>query len=378
MTAQSKRGMRILIAGGGTGGHLFPGIALAQELESRGQNHRILFVGTQKGLEVRHVPRAGFDLKLIESRQLKGKGLFGWLMGLLRIPGAMWQSRTILRNFKPDVVVGVGGYASGPLVLTAWLMMIPTMILEQNALPGLTNRILGKLVKRVVVAFPETMKRFSRRKVLMLGNPVRRDLMENFLRSNEPKKGVHLLVLGGSQGAHSLNRIVPEAISLLQKRIPDLRVVHQTGDRDRQEVVHKYSSLGLDGKVEVTSFIDDMAHAYRLADLVVGRAGATSVTELALCKKPSVLIPFPFAADNHQEINAKALVDAGAATMIRESELDAHRLADEVSSILCDSERRIKMEDAAGGVGRPEAARDVAEVCLDLAGWSRKSLQEGI
>ncbi len=378
MMAENKRGMRILIAGGGTGGHLFPGIALAQELVSRGQNHRILFVGTSKGLEVRHVPQAGFELKLIESRQLKGKGIMGWISGLFHIPRAMWQSRRILREFRPDVVVGVGGYASGPLVLTAWLKGVATMILEQNALPGLTNRILGKLVKRVVVAFAETAKRFSSRKVLLLGNPIRRDLMENFLRSNEPKKGLHLLVLGGSQGAHTLNQVLPQTVSLLEKRIPDLHVVHQTGARDEQDVLDAYSSMGLGEKVEVVSFIDDMAHAYRMADVVVGRAGATSVTELALCKKPSVLIPFPFAADNHQEINAKALVDAGAAEMIRESELDPRGLADVVASILCDPERRIKMEDAAGGVGRPEAARDVAEVCLELAGWSTSRVQEGI
>lgn len=370
--------MRILIAGGGTGGHLFPGIALAQELASRGQNHRILFVGTSKGLEVRHVPRAGFDLKLIESRQLKGKGIMGWISGLFHIPRAMWQSRRILREFRPDVVVGVGGYASGPLVLTAWLKTIPSMILEQNALPGLTNRILGKLVKRVVVAFPETVKRFSPRKVLLLGNPIRRDLMENFLRSNEPKSGIHLLVLGGSQGAHSLNMILPEAVSLLAKRIPDLHVVHQTGARDEDAVIALYSSMSLDGQVQVVSFIEDMAQAYRLADLVLSRAGATSVTELALCKKPSVLIPFPFAADNHQEINARALVDAGAAVMIRESELDVAVLVDQVASILSDTERKIAMEDAAGKVGRPEAARDVAELCLELAGWSTDGVREGI
>ena len=195
--------MRILIAGGGTGGHLFPGIALAEELVGRNQGHQVVFVGTQHGLEVRHVPRAGFALELIEVGQLKGKGLLGWLRGLLRIPRAIWQSRRILRRLRPDVVVGVGGYASGPVVLTAWLKRIPTLVLEQNALPGLTNRVLGKLVRRVVIAFPEAQAHFAKRKTQLLGNPVRRALVDNFLRSNEPKQGDCLLVFGGSQGART-------------------------------------------------------------------------------------------------------------------------------------------------------------------------------
>ncbi len=371
--------MRILIAGGGTGGHLFPGIALAEELVGRNQGHEVLFVGTRHGLEVRHVPRAGFALELIEVGQLKGKGLLGWLRGLLGIPRAMWQSRRILRRHRPDVVVGVGGYASGPVVLTAWTKRIPTMVMEQNALPGFTNRVLGRFVRKVVVAFEEALAGFPRRKVLMLGNPVRKDLVDNFLRSKEPADGAHLLVFGGSQGARTLNRVLPEAMRILVEqveRIDDLHLVHQTGEREFTQVEERYRELGLQSRVEVKAFIDDMATAYRKTDLVVCRAGASTVTELSLCHKPAILVPFPYAADNHQENNARSLVEVGAAVMVREAELTADRLADEVAAILCDPERRARMEEAAGSVSRPEAARDVAELCLELASRSRRLRKE--
>jgi UDP-N-acetylglucosamine--N-acetylmuramyl-(pentapeptide) pyrophosphoryl-undecaprenol N-acetylglucosamine transferase len=367
---------RILIAGGGTGGHLFPGIALAEELTSRNQGHEVLFVGTRHGLEGRHVPRAGFELELIEVGGLKGKGLLGWLKGLLRVPRAMWQSRRILRRFRPHVVVGVGGYASGPVVLAAWLRRVPTLVLEQNALPGLTNRLLGRVARRIVVAFPQALDHFSARKTLMLGSPVRKALVDNFLHSNEPKEGAGLLVFGGSQGARALNQVMPETMQKLVDRVAGLRLVHQTGERELEAVAQRYRTLGLADRVETRAFIDEMALAYRRADLVVCRAGATTVTELSLCRKPAVLIPFPHAADNHQEINARSLVEAGAAVMLPERDLDAQRLADLVASILCDSQRRAAMEEAAGSVSRPEAARDIAELCLELGGWTRAANEE--
>jgi UDP-N-acetylglucosamine--N-acetylmuramyl-(pentapeptide) pyrophosphoryl-undecaprenol N-acetylglucosamine transferase len=359
--------MKILIAGGGTGGHLFPGIALAEELVSRAMNHKVLFVGTQHGLEAKHVPQAGFDLEKIEIGGLKGRGLWGWIMGLMRLPRAVWQSTRIIRRFHPDVVVGVGGYASGPVVLAAWLVRTRTLVLEQNALPGMTNKILGKLAKRVVVAFQEAKKYFPRHKVVLLGNPVRKALLENFLRRHQPKEGIDLLVFGGSQGARTLNKIVPVAVGLMAEEIDPLRVVHQTGERELEQVVRRYKSLGVSSDVQVTAFIDDMAGAYRRADLVVCRAGATTVTELSLCRIPSVLIPFPYAADNHQEINAQALVNAGAAVMVRESQIDGEKLALIVMDILKDKNKRMQMENAAASVSRPEAAQDVADLCLELA-----------
>jgi UDP-N-acetylglucosamine--N-acetylmuramyl-(pentapeptide) pyrophosphoryl-undecaprenol N-acetylglucosamine transferase len=359
----------MLIAGGGTGGHLFPGVALAEELVLRGQGHSVLFVGTRHGIEARAVPRAGCDLELIEVGGLKGKGLWGWLKGLLRIPRAVWQSRRILKKYRPDVVVGVGGYASGPVLLAAWLMRLPTAVLEQNALPGLTNRVLGRFVRRVFVAFPQAEKFFNKSKVRLLGNPVRKALADNLLAGGEPESGQHLLVFGGSQGARILNQVVPDAVQLLSGRLPDLKVVHQTGERECQEVKQRYRERGVEA--EVLPFIHDMAAAYRKADVVVSRAGATTVAELSLCRKPAVLIPFPYAADNHQVVNAQALVEAGAAVMILQSDLRAQRLADEVGAILADAGRRTAMQEAAGKVGRPESAREICESCLELAKKSR-------
>jgi UDP-N-acetylglucosamine--N-acetylmuramyl-(pentapeptide) pyrophosphoryl-undecaprenol N-acetylglucosamine transferase len=370
-------GARILIAGGGTGGHLFPGIALAEEFSGRGQGHRVRFVGTARGLEVRHVPRAGFELELIEVGALKGRGLLGWLRGLMRLPRALWQSRRILRAFRPDVVVGVGGYASGPVVLMAWLGRVPCVVLEQNALAGFTNRILGRLVRRAVVAFPEAEACFPRGKAILLGNPVRRALVENFLLSREPHEQPRMLVFGGSQGARALNRLVPEAVARLRQRLPGLEVTHQTGEAERDSVAARYAELGLEGGVEVLGFIEDMAAAYRRADLVICRAGATSVAELSLCRAPAILIPFPHAADNHQEKNARALVEAGAALMLREAALGPAELAELAGGLLAEPERLAAMQAAAGRVSRPESAREIADLVLDLAALRRKNASAG-
>jgi UDP-N-acetylglucosamine--N-acetylmuramyl-(pentapeptide) pyrophosphoryl-undecaprenol N-acetylglucosamine transferase len=273
------------------------------------------------------------------------------------------------------VVAGVGGYASVPVMLAAWLMRLPTVILEQNALPGFTNRVLGRLVRRVVIAFPHASKFFKAKKVQMLGNPVRKALVDNFLRSREDQDGHHLLVFGGSQGARILNQVVPEAVGMLKERFPSFHVVHQTGEAEQGEVETRYQDLGI--QAQVLPFIDDMASAYRKADIVVCRSGATTVAELSLCRKPAILIPFPHAADNHQEVNARALVDAGAGVMIRQSELNADRLSAEIGNILGDADRRASMEEAAAGISRPAAARDICELCLELASTSRGRRKDG-
>jgi UDP-N-acetylglucosamine--N-acetylmuramyl-(pentapeptide) pyrophosphoryl-undecaprenol N-acetylglucosamine transferase len=365
----------MLIAGGGTGGHLFPGIALAEEFSSRDPGHSVLFVGTRHGIEVRAVPPAGFDLELIQVGGLKGKGLWGWLKGLWRIPRAIWQSRRILKKFRPDVVVGVGGYASGPVLLAAWLMRLPTAVLEQNALPGMTNRVLGRFVRRVFVAFSQAEKFFKPKKVRLLGNPVRRALAEDLQKDRQEPSGKHLLVFGGSQGARILNQVVPDAVRQLCGHLPGLQVVHQTGEQECEEVKRRYQERGV--AAEVLPFIHDMAAAYRDADVVVSRAGATTVAELSLCRKPAVLIPFPYAADNHQVVNAQALVEAGAAVMILQSDFNAQRLAGEVEAILGDEARRRSMGQAAGETGHPQAARDICDSCLELAQrsrWRRKEV----
>jgi len=356
--------MKVLIAGGGTGGHLFPGIALAEEVVTRHHANDVLFVGTERGLEARAVPRAGFRLETIDATGVKGRGLAGWVGGLLRVPRAIAQSMRILRAWRPDVVVGVGGYASFPVVMAAWIAGIPTAIQEQNALPGLTNRVLGRIVRAVFVAFDEARAFFPEEKVQNVGNPIRKALMENFLRPRARHERFQLLIFGGSQGAHAINVAAVEAA----KRLGDLRdrieILHQTGRQDIEETRAGYEAAGV--RAEVVEFIDDMSSAYARSDLVICRSGATTLAELTVCKKAAILVPFPHAADNHQEVNARALVEKGAAVMIRQQELSGERLAAEIRALVEDPERRQRMERAAGLLGRPEAAKEIADVCVQL------------
>jgi len=354
----------MLVAGGGTGGHVFPGIALAEEVVTRHPANDAVFVGTAKGLEATIVPQAGFPIELIDVKGLKGKGLLETLRNLLRLPFAFVQSFRILRKWRPDVVVGVGGYASGPVVLVAWLLRIPTAVQEQNAIAGFTNRVLGRFVKAAFTAFPEAVHQFPRRKVYLLGNPIRRQLMENYMRPESRHATPRLLVFGGSQGAHALNMRVVEALPHLADLRESLHVTHQTGARDREQVERGYRAVGF--APDVREFISDMSAAYAEADLVVCRAGATTLAELTVCKKPSILIPFPAAADNHQLQNALSLVKAGAAVMIEERELTGEVLAREIRAILASPERREKMARAAGRLGSPQASREIADVCTEL------------
>ena len=356
--------MRMLVAGGGTGGHVFPGMALAEEVVTRHPANDVVFVGTSRGLEARVVPEAGFPIELIEVKGLKGKGLLGALVNLLLLPGAFVQCWRILRRWRPDVVVGVGGYASGPLVLTAWLMRIPTAVQEQNAIAGITNRILGRVVDAVFTAFPEAVRHFKGRKVFQLGNPIRRTLMENYMRPESAHGAPRLLVFGGSQGAHALNMRVIESLPHLADLRERIQITHQTGARDREYVEKGYRACGF--APDVREFIEDMSAAYAGCDLVVCRAGATTLAELTVCKKPSILVPFPAAADNHQVVNARSLAAAGAAVVLEEKDLTGERLAAEIRAILADPERRERMARAAGRLGSPQAAGEITDVCTQM------------
>jgi len=357
--------MRILVAGGGTGGHVFPGIAIAEEVVMRHPRNDAVFVGTPRGLEAQVVPAAGFPIELIDVKGLKGKGLLGVLRNLLLLPRAAWRSVGILRRWRPDVVVGVGGYASGPVVLMAWLMGIPTAVQEQNAVAGLTNRLLGRIVKAAFTAFPEAAGNFPRGKVQQLGNPIRRQLLDNFMNPSAAHERSRLLVFGGSQGAHALNMRVVEALPHLADLRDRIVIIHQTGARDREQVEKGYRAVGF--QPDVRDFITDMSRAYAEADLVVCRAGATTLAELTVCKKPSILVPFPAAADNHQVKNALSLVNAGAAVMIEERDLTGELLAQEIRAILAAPERRERMSRAAGRLGSPAAAREIADVFGQLS-----------
>lgn len=357
--------MRVLVAGGGTGGHVFPGIALAEEVVTRHPKNDVVFVGTARGLEASVVPIAGYPIELIDVRGLKGKGIGSVLSGLFRLPRAFVQSWRVLRRWKPDVVVGVGGYASGPVVLAARLMGIPTAVQEQNAVAGLTNRLLGRVVDAAFTAFPEAERHFPARKVQQLGNPIRRALLDNYMRPvSKRDERLRLLVFGGSQGAHGLNMRVVEALPFLADLRDRLHFVHQTGARDREQVEKGYAGVGF--APDVREFIVDMSAAYAGSDLVVCRAGATTLAELTVCKKPSILIPFPAAADNHQVVNAQSLVDAGAAVMIEERDLTGELLASEIRRVLLDPATRERMSRAAGLQGRPQAASEIADVLTQL------------
>ena len=353
----------MMIAGGGTGGHVFPGVALAEEVVGRHPANDVVFVGTSRGLEAKVVPAAGFPIELIEVKGLKGKGL-KIIANLFLIPMAMVQCWRLLDRWKPDVVVGVGGYASGPVVLTAWMKGIPTAVQEQNAVAGVTNRILGKFVKAAFTAFPEAAHYFRGRKVFQLGNPIRRQLLENFMRPSNAHDRQRLLVFGGSQGAHALNMRVIEALPHLADLRDRITITHQTGARDREQVERGYRAVGFEP--DVREFITDMSGAYAGADLVVCRAGATTLAELTVCRKPSILVPFPAAADNHQVMNAKSLVDAGAAVMIEERDLTGELLAHEIRAILGNRARRDQMSRAAAQLGSPQAAKEITDVCSEL------------
>jgi UDP-N-acetylglucosamine--N-acetylmuramyl-(pentapeptide) pyrophosphoryl-undecaprenol N-acetylglucosamine transferase len=356
--------VRVLIAGGGTGGHLFPGIALAEELVTRHPKNDVVFVGTERGLEARVVPAAGYKLETLKVYGLKGMGPMRVLKALFALPAAFFAAWRLLLRYKPDVVVGVGGYSSGPVVMAAWVQNVPTAVQEQNALPGITNKILGKFVRAVFVAFDEARSYFPKRKIHLIGNPIRRAMMENYLRSRAVHDHFTVLVFGGSLGARGLNTRMIEALDSLGDLKGDLRFVHQTGKDDLERVRSAYVEKGF--TAEVVEFIDDMSGAYSRAELVLCRAGATTLAELTVCRKASILVPFPYATDNHQEVNAKALVDAGAALMLRESELTGPLLAEQIRALKTDPPRLARMEKAAGVLGRPEAAKELADVCVQM------------
>jgi UDP-N-acetylglucosamine--N-acetylmuramyl-(pentapeptide) pyrophosphoryl-undecaprenol N-acetylglucosamine transferase len=360
--------MRLLIAGGGTGGHLFPGVALAEELRAREPEAAIRFVGTARGIEARVLPELGWDLVLIEVSGLKTVGALGAMRGLLRLPKALWQSRQVIKAFVPDVVVGVGGYASGPVVLMARLMGVKTGILEQNSVAGFTNKLLGKVVHAVFLHFAETRRFFKERKILMTGNPIRRDI-RLALEAGSPgsgsgsgsEKAFRIFAFGGSQGAQAVNEIVADAMALLEQRGVNVSLVHQTGQANLEKTQERYAKAGM--KADVRAFIKDMAAEYRRADLVVARAGATTVAELGVVGRPAILVPYPFAADNHQEVNAREMAEAGAALMFRQSELTPEKLADVVADLAAHPEILAKMGSAMKSLGKPRAAADILDWC---------------
>jgi UDP-N-acetylglucosamine--N-acetylmuramyl-(pentapeptide) pyrophosphoryl-undecaprenol N-acetylglucosamine transferase len=360
---------RIMVAGGGTGGHLFPGLAVVEELRRRVPGLEVKFVGTARGIEARILPVRGEALELLNVTPLKGQGVAARFKSFARIPTAMKEAASLMGDFEPDLVLGVGGYASGPVLLAASLSGRPTALLEQNAYVGMTNRILARFVDRAYIAFEQTEPVFGASKSRLTGNPVRQEFVEHARLALADPEGFEsrartVLVLGGSQGARKLNEVLPRA--LLQAGVVDrkLEVVHQTGETMREEVQAFYRELGI--RARVVTFIDEIARAYANASLVVARAGATTLAELCAIGRPSILIPFPFAADDHQAKNAEALEAQGASICIRESELEVDRLAALIADLLDDSAKRQAMARAAREHGRPDAAAAIVD---DMMGW---------
>lgn len=361
---------RVLIAGGGTGGHLFPGMAVVEELRRRvassGLTLEVTFVGTARGIEARLLPAAQEKLELLDVTPLKGRSATELAASLMRLPGAYARCVSILRAARPDVVLGVGGYASGPMLLAARSLGVRTALLEQNAHVGMTNRILAPVVGRAYVTFEETRSVFGD-KARVVGNPVRRAFVDAARMALADPSGFEararkVLVIGGSQGAQHMNEVLPGALA--NAGVSGLEVVHQTGAAMLDAVKARYADLGV--RAEVVPFIDDMARAYASAQLVIARAGATTLAEICAIGRPAVLVPYPHAADDHQTKNAQALERAGAAVMVRDAALDERTLGVTLKDLLADDARRSAMARSAREHGRPEAAASIVD---DLFSW---------
>jgi len=357
-------GFRLIIAGGGTGGHLFPGIAVARAVKARMRDPEILFVVGGRRMETDILSRAGFKAVSIDVEGIKGRG---WKKGVpvaLRLPKSIFQSGLIIRRFSPSVALGVGGYSAGPLCTAAKWMGIPTAIHEQNSYPGVTNRLLSRMVDRIFISFEESRSCFKRREVILTGNPVRQELLLSRPVRPEGDDNFTVLVVGGSQGAQAINRIVVETLVCLQERGRKVAVIHQTGTMDYERVVEDYRIRGLEG--EISPFIADMAIAYSRADMVVSRAGASTIFELAALGKPSILIPYPHATNRHQEINAGALVREGGAEMMRQEELNAGDLADALTRYMDNRPALQEMGARARHLSRSDAAEAIVDRLMEM------------
>lgn len=350
---------RIVIAGGGTGGHLYPGLALADALAARGVE--VVYVGAAGGIEARVVPTTGYPLHLLPGRQLRGGGVVRAARGLATATGATLRAVALLGTLRPALVVGVGGYASVAVVVAAALRRIPSVLLEQNVVPGAANRMLVRLARRVCVGFAESIRFFPAGRAVHTGNPVRADLVRPRVERARPG----LLVFGGSAGAHKLNEATVGALAAMGAAARGLDVTHQTGTADVDAVRARYADLGLGVRVE--PFITDMGAAYAAADVVVGRAGAMTCAEVTAVGLPAILVPYPYAADDHQRRNAEVLAAAGAAETILDADLTAERLAERLRALLDDPARRATMGARARELGRADAAQRVADECLALA-----------
>jgi UDP-N-acetylglucosamine--N-acetylmuramyl-(pentapeptide) pyrophosphoryl-undecaprenol N-acetylglucosamine transferase len=363
--------LSVLIAGGGTGGHLYPGIAVAREVIARVPDARVTFVGTAAGIEARVIPREGFALDTIRSAGLKGKSLAALARGLALMPASALDAWRVISRRRPSIVIGVGGYSSGPVVLLAALRGVPTLLMEQNAMPGVTNRLLARVVRAAAVTYEESARFFMGR-AFVAGNPVRPEFFggvhdeHGSPRDSDQQRAARVLIFGGSQGAHAINVAMVEAAPRLAAAAPDMAITHQTGERDVEMVRDGYQRAGLQARVE--PFLYAIDREMKAADLVVCRAGATTLAELTAAGRPSILIPLPTATDDHQRRNAETLVTRGAARMIDQRSLTGELLAAEIVALAANDAERGSMTAAARKMARPDAAKLIVDKVLELAG----------
>jgi len=357
--------MRAIVAGGGTGGHVIPALAIANELKNS-YAAEVLFIGTARGIENRLVPAAGYPLQLVRVGALKNVSLVTRVKTAFDLPRAVWSASRMLNEFAPDVVIGVGGYASGPAMLAAVVKHIPTLAFEPNVVPGFANRVVARFVSGAAVHFEETAKYFRHAEVT--GVPVRQAFFDiPALESNKKRGGVPtLLVFGGSQGAHAINEAMIRCLPELLRQAPGMHIIHQTGEHDYNGALAAYKLLG--ESAEVFKFIEDMPAAFARADLVVCRSGASTVAEITAAGKPAIFVPFPRAADDHQRVNAEALAESGAAVVVEEFKLEGVWLAETIAALLGDPRRLEVMSQAARGLAHPNAARDIAAMAARVAG----------
>jgi UDP-N-acetylglucosamine--N-acetylmuramyl-(pentapeptide) pyrophosphoryl-undecaprenol N-acetylglucosamine transferase len=356
----------VLFAGGGTGGHLFPGIALAEEFKQRDPEVKIVFAGTRRGLEARVIPEIGYPLVFLKVQGLVGVKGLKRVKALFDFPKAVIQALILLVRYRPTLVVGLGGYASAPVLLAAMVAGLPWVLQEQNAYPGLVNRLLAPFAGAVFIAFDKAREQLKSKKIYDYGNPLRAHLrpQADALKENTDSGGFNLLIVGGSQGARVLNQVVPQAIAMLAGQYQDLEIVHQSGKNDFAEVNKAYADINC--QAEVKEFIDDIGSRYLRADLVICRAGALTLAELAELGKAAILVPFPYAAHDHQLFNARAFAEKGAATVQVESEFTVSGLRDEIERLINNPEIRKEMGEAAAELARPQARAEIVKQSLKL------------
>ena len=361
--------LRLIIAGGGTGGHLFPGIAIAQEFMQRNAENRVLFIGTGKPFEKQALSKMGYCHHKITVEGFKGRGILKQLHALFKIPQGLFQSVGIINRFKPHLILGVGGYAAGPVILGGWLLGIKGALHEQNLLPGITNRLLAPVARRIYISFQDTRSKFNLQKVRYTGNPIRKEILKRADRT-QAKAGYDsdhrftVLIIGGSQGAHRINETMIEALRHI-KNPDNFLFIHQTGSADEQLVKDAYHDFG--PAYAAKPFFDDIDHQYQKADLIIGRAGATTVAETTALGKGVIFIPYPFAADNHQVLNALALAEKGAAEMIHQAELNGQLLAQRIEYYASHPEAIQQMALKAKRFGKPDASKTIVDDLYRLA-----------